>query len=262
MPGNPSMKILCPVARDDVEDDVPALAVPVVRPGVVAHDGLAVPGVAAGGHERAAAFRDRDGLARGGVRMLFSIPRRVAGEFEPGVHRDHVPEVQFDPIRLQALRQSPSVRSGTPASTLGQSTFSAAARKNGQSLEVSCFSSSGDHPLRIGDLRRQQVTVLETDVGGAPLQVHEHPSVLLRVAPGRISAARPSGPGAGSSETAENSTSALSGNVLCRMGLLRGNKRSKRTVPYPEFIFFARLLPASFAWTEISRDTLEIRGAL
>ena len=65
-------------------------------------------------------------------------------------------------------------------STCGQKTSRAVSRKNSQSFFSSWVISSGDVLERVLDFGRQQVAVLEADVGGRPLQMNLDPAVALR----------------------------------------------------------------------------------
>ena len=128
-------------ARADVEDDVPARARDVAGPVVVADDDPAVPGVAAGGDERAAVARARP------ERPVLVVSHGVVAELDARVQRDDVPQVHLHAAPRRRRRRSPGSPRGTRRRLRGQRIFSAALRKKAQSRLPSWV----ERELRDGD---------------------------------------------------------------------------------------------------------------
>src|SRR5688572_27169788 len=88
------------LGRCEIEDDVPALTSEIAAPVVVTDDNSAILGVASGGNERAAAFRN---ARRRRKLALAVVPSFVIAEFEKRIECDDIPEIQLSAPGLDAI---------------------------------------------------------------------------------------------------------------------------------------------------------------
>ena len=113
--------------------------------------------------------------------MLSVVPVDVIRrQFQPRVHRRHVPNVQLRAARAQAFDNALNFslifgRNLGPENVL-----------RGVPIEVPALGTVGqvefDRLLRILDFAGELISVLKSDLGGRPLQMHEDPAVLFRAA--------------------------------------------------------------------------------
>src|ERR1039458_5815442 len=172
-----------PAARRwlNIEDDVPAFAGRIAGPVVVRHHHAMIFGVAPRRHERAAMVARAGPGAR--LAQTLVVPLVVVGQFQPGVERHHIPNVQLHALRLETFDDAVQFLAVLLLDARPQDLFRSLAE------ERPILSLFVDHLRRdrlegVFDFGRQQRAVLESDLAGRALQVHLDPSIALAGAPG------------------------------------------------------------------------------
>src|ERR1035441_9374330 len=110
------------------------------------------------------------------------VPLVVVGQFQPGVERHHIPNVQLHALRLETFDDAVQFLAVLLLDARPQDLF------RGLAEERPILSLFVDHLRRdrlegVFDFGGQQRAVLESDLAGRALQVHLDPSIALAGAP-------------------------------------------------------------------------------